>query len=216
MSEQEHLTDAQESASEQPHSSAPTKDSSGDNYWKSKHDGLQGFVSKLKKDYDAVRLQYDDFKSKAAEETTALAAERDRLQKEYEQARAQHEAASKELATYRKRFEISRVVASDYPELMPLYNDGLLIGVESLEGDELKAFLARYQERVKGLVNDKVVGDVRGSTPQPPASAAPTAVTRESLLREVESTRRQFGYSSKEYAAAMQAYQNFLANNAKA
>lgn len=215
MADQEQLTDVQGSASEQPQPSAPTKDTSADNYWKSKHDGLQGFVSKLKKDYDAVRLQYDDFKSKAAEEMTALAAERDRLQKEYEQIRAQHEATAKELAMFRKRFEISRVVSSEYPELMPLYNDGLLIGVESLEGDDLKSFLARYQERVKGLVNEKVVGDARGSTPPPPTSAAPTAVTRESLLREVENARRQFGFSSKEYASAMQAYQQFLANSAK-
>lgn len=83
------------------------------------------------------------------------------------------------LQGFEKRDTTRGLIAKDFKELVPLFDEGLMPGVESLEGDALTGFLTKFKtvadQLRTGVVLNTMVGSTPGGNSTPAGGAALTA-----------------------------------------
>ena len=90
------------------------------------------------------------------------------------------------LQGFEKREVTRTTIAKDFKELVPLYDEGLMPGVESLEPEAMTTFLTKFKTVADQLRTGAVVNQMVGSTPnagQAPASGA--SLTIEQLTEQM-------------------------------
>lgn len=150
--------------------------------FKSRHSGLQGKYQqeqeKWVKDTDAAISMRDQL-AKLSGEREALVIERDTLKTTAEKAAA----AVTEAAAKADRLTL---IARDYPALLPFEADGLL---PAGTGDDFKAKIAKFNEKLAGKGTEAVTEFRKGETPPPPAGVTPN--TSAALFKQANDALRE-------------------------
>ncbi len=89
------------------------------------------------------------------------------------------------LQKYERQAQVRQVIASDFKPLVSLYDEGLLIGAEQLEGEDLKTYLTKFQTVADKLRETAVVQNLAGSTPTPTATPNAAALSKDQLTEQL-------------------------------
>lgn len=135
--------------------------------WKAKYDGLQGAFKQLQTQHQELKVHFVDLSTQHESATSEAQVEIDRLSTELQTAQSQVEQLTGRNQTLEKQAEVRRHIASKYPDLAGLYDKGLLLGVDDLEGDALDEHLGRFQEEFGSMQQRDMEDHVAGSTPAP-------------------------------------------------
>jgi chromosome segregation ATPase len=131
--------------------------------------GLQRTFDRQQKKYTALEEQYESLleqteTSKQAERERQ--AELDALKKEQDDAKAELDKLTGELATQETKGQRASMIMSQFPDLAPFEADGLLPEAETEEEmvDKFTAFREALEKRVKSTVEQQIVGTAPGDT----------------------------------------------------
>lgn len=176
------------------------------------YNGLQGAFNKEKKRGDELVIKLDTTTTEYETQVNTLAAERDALAATQQALQEQLTAAQTKAAKLEKEKSIGTTVRRDFPALAELFDEGLLLGIDGLEGDALTTYLTQYQEKL-GVIRDNMIRNkTAGATPSAPSGQKTTAaMTQEDAKKNLQSVISQgFGQNTPEYKEAFQAYRETL------
>ena len=174
-------------------------------YWKSKYDGLQGYVINLKNQIASKEQALMDLEQQVAD-----------LKQQVEElggAKAELETETEQLREYRKLSErkaaVRKVITEKHPELAGLFDDGLMMGVEDLQGESLMVYLDKFAKRLNASALETLDGTVP-TPPTDPSEGGKFAATEEQLLDFLLS----HDPSTPEWTKASQQYEAVLRKRA--
>lgn len=180
--------------------------------WKQKYTGVQGHANRLKRQLDELNAKNASLAEQLAERETTLTAQVEQLTTQLRDFQSQFEQASAKANKLERQQELGRHIRTQHPELAGLYDEGLLLGVESLEGEELDGYLTRYAEKL-GAVKDTILNTtVSGSTPPPPSAPEKPAMTLTEANAAVNKAIREHGVNSPQTQEAMDVYRQIIIN----
>lgn len=186
----------------QPEATLPTE-SRREPTWEERLNGAKGEAAKHRK--KAERLESD--LNRLRQETLNLVKERDKFKTDWEATSQQAIQAQTELTRLQRQSEIGKLIRTDYSSLTDLYDGGLLLGLESLEGDALTQYLTQYSDKISQRQELTVQQTISGAKPPPPSQQQGQAGTTLQMAQaEVQRTLAQHGSRSSEYTKAMETY----------
>ena len=175
--------------------------------WEERFNGMKGTAVKHQKRADKLAAELADLRQQYEEQTLTLGSERDQLKSELEKTVTQSVQAQTELALLKKQSEIGRLIRRDYPALTDLYDEGLLIGLEALEGVALTDYVTRYAQKLGQVRQAGVEEAVSGAKPPPPSQQQGQAgLTLGAAQADLQRALAQHGSRSPEYSRAMENY----------
>lgn len=86
------------------------------------------------------------------------------------------------LSAFEKRAQIRTTISSTHKELVPLYDEGLMPGVEGLEGDNLTTFLDKFKGYLNVQNQQTLETALSGATPSAPTTPTPSGMTKDQML----------------------------------
>jgi len=177
-----------------PLEDAPLKDVDGVD-WERKFHGSQGVAKQFR---DQVVTQQEQLTA-SNEQLAALAS----TPSDLKEARAEIVQLREINERNVRHGELRGVVAKDFPDLLPLLDDGLMLGVDTLEGDALTDHLTRLRTQFGGGNQGELDETLSGATPASPAGGS-TGVTEsvEDLFQKL----MNLNPGSDEYVKTNRAY----------
>jgi hypothetical protein len=194
-----------------PAPTPPQNNSAGDNRdWQAeletadrRYRGLRGIHNKvlaerdqLSEERDTLTSQFEEHKANTGKTIEDLTRERDLLQ-------AQNAEFQKKLTEVERRQEIASEISEKFPLLSDWWNQGLLPGVDQLEGEEREQYLQSFQEKLESQMDTEARERQRGKTPRRPAPS--TDDTPESL-EDLAAKLKQHRVGSEEYNRIREQY----------
>lgn len=186
-------------------------------YWRSKYTGLHGYVHGSKDKPEAgLKVKFDQLAAELKRTQEQFAGAEVEWTSKYNsitQEATQHKTAAEqalaEAASLKAKQAVGKEIRSKYPTLASLYDEGYLLGVESMDEAARAEYLNAYSQRL-GLLHEANVKDgVKGSVPPPPSADRKEGVPdRRAALKHLESVSAKHGINSPEYAQAMEEYMN--------
>lgn len=200
----------------QPSDAPATGKAKSEPSWEDRFNGMKGTAIKHQNRADKLAAELAALRQEHEEMSLSLARERDKYKTEAEKAAAEATQYGTELNKFRKRDEIGRLIRKDYQQLTDLYDDGLLVGVESLETDALTDYLKRFTEKLGKVKEIGQRDTAAGATPPPPAQQGATSgQTLGGASNAVSEALTRYGRNSKQYQDAMNSYLAAIQNGAK-
>lgn len=142
--------------------------------WKAKYDGLRGYALQLKAELDKLKAQYGELMTKYEGTVSMLEAAKleattkvSDLERMLNETKAQAETAAQKAARLERERQVAQLIASDYadvPELMRLFNRGL-IDVSSRSDEEVRQLLDQYKQELTQLRGGAIKEALTGSVP---------------------------------------------------
>lgn len=191
-----------------PEDEAPlTEPAKAEPSWEERFNGMKGTAMKHQKRADKLAAELADLRQQYEEQTLTLGGERDQLKIELEKFVTQATQIQSELAVLKKQSEIGRLIRREYPALTDLYDEGLLIGLESLEGAALTDYVTRYAQKLGQVRQAGLEEAVSGAKPPPPSQQQGQAgLTLGAAQADLQRALAQYGARSPEYNRAMDNY----------
>lgn len=179
--------------------------------WQSKYNGLQGHATTTKRKLDELTLAQANGAQEYEAQLTALTTERDTYKADLEAHRQSVEALTAKSAKLERHMELGRTIRGQFPSLAELFDEGLLLGVDGLEGDDLANHLTSLSQKFEKVADDRVRGITAGATPPPPGQQQQQAgMTREEVFAKMTTLLNEKGPNDPEYKAAFAQYTQML------
>jgi hypothetical protein len=156
---------------------APTGSSDKTN-WKAKYDGLQGYAKQQRTDAEKFKMLYSDAVAAQESEVAEKNARIEELEKRVAELEANNTALSSERDKLHKGREVSKKIRQDHPDLLELYEDGLL-RVDDMEGEELDGYLQNLASKLAGKVGTALRDTLRGAAPPRPSGSKASKTSAE-------------------------------------
>jgi hypothetical protein len=151
----------------------------------SRYNGQQSALTTATNEKKAAQLkaaelqsQYELFQAEATNNKTSWEQERATLTQQVQQLTGQVEKFQKQTA-------VRTAIGQTSPELVKLYDDGLMPGVETLEGDALTGYLTKFKSTLDAMRGNAVVQQVQGTTPTQPPAQQGAAMTVEEMAKKL-------------------------------
>lgn len=176
--------------------------------WIDKYNGAQGFGAAQKQRADELEKKLQATIADYEAKLVSLVAERDTHQTTAQQhaQRLSEIEANYKLAL--RQIEVGRTIRQKFPDLADLYDEGLMIGVESLEGDALNEYLQKFAGKLGARQQADLERALEGATPQQTAGndRGTATTTLNDLRRDLQKAYTEHGPNSKQYQDAYNAY----------
>jgi hypothetical protein len=188
-------------------------------YWRDKYNGQKGYITTLQNEKQALQTKFETAtseKSVVSVESETAINELNRQIAEltsqvgiYKPQVEQLTATNKDLA---RKQEVGALIRTEYGVLANLYEKGLLTAaIGTLEGEELKTFLASYAAELGTVAQQnhekEVTTQVVGSTPQPNTQQrGNSSVNVKDLQVKVAQIGNEKGFHSPEYKEQFDLY----------
>jgi len=162
--------------------------------WKAKYDGLRGYALQLKGELDRIKAQYGELATKyegamsmleaAKLEATTKVSDLERMLNE---TKAQAETAAQKAARLERERQVAQLIASEYadaPELMRLFNRGL-IDIGNRNDDEVRQVLDQYKQELTQLRGGAIKEALTGAVPNLSAKKGADGPTIQELANKL-------------------------------
>jgi len=176
--------------------------------WEERFNGMKGTAVKYQKQVERLSAQLTSLQQQLEETNLSLTGERDKYKSEAEKLSSEATQIKDEFGKLKKQTEVSRMIRRDFgQELHDLFEEGLLLGVDSLEGDALKDYLTRYSQKLGAVKKAGLEEITSGAKPPAPSQQAGQAgVTLQSAQADLQRAMATHGSRSPEYQKAMENY----------
>lgn len=177
-------------------------------FWKSKHDGLSGYVKQLEEKLKAAEQQHVEIVTRLTGEVQALANEKQQFEssaKTFEEQIKGFQAQLRELegkVTLTERQKTVRRTLSSIEDpalktdLLQQYDGDLLPNLELLDDEGLKVWVEKKVNYEKERLTSQRQHNRGGTLPNPPAPTAPTSTTR--TVSELQEALAKAAFGSEE------------------
>lgn len=187
-------------------------------YWRSKFNGLQGYINNLKKERDEAVLTREQIARELAAKTTELSTVNSTLSLELDTTKKLLGDVSKKAEKLEKREIVGRKIVEEYPELTPFHTKGLLVGVEEMPEDKLADYLTQYRDTIKSMATSAIKEAANGGTPPPPNQQIGIQQANETpdmMYDRLQDLMQTKGINSPEYRRALDAYMEAVRQSTK-
>ena len=157
-------------------------------FWRNRYNGQQGAVTRISNE-----------KKTAQEQTRTLSEQYEAEKATLTQRIQDFEAQTKTLTTEKTQFEtqfvalnkqveLGKMIHKDYPELSLMWDQGLLLGAETLADEALTEYLTNQKAFVESLRKGGVQDYHRGSAPPPPPNPGTVGMSFEEIQTKLMTT----------------------------